>query len=89
MRFDDVALSTARIDPAADVDLDLTLEAIFGGLTLVGDIRGPWVGECRRCLQPANGRFEARIEVLPGSDHFFYLRESLVGALVADHLSES
>ena len=60
-RFDDVALSTSRVDPEVDVQIDLTLEAIFGGLTLTGDLSGSWVGECRRCLQPASGTFEARI----------------------------
>ncbi len=61
-RFDDVGLSTSRVDADIDVELDLTLDAIFGGLTLAGDLRGSWVGECRRCLQPAAGEFEARVE---------------------------
>lgn len=61
-RFDDVGLSTSRVDAEADVELDLTLEAIFGGVTLTGDARGAWVGECRRCLQPAAGEFEIRLE---------------------------
>jgi alpha/beta superfamily hydrolase len=32
-------------------------------------------------------RFGARVEILKGSDHFFYFREDAVGTLVADHLT--
>lgn len=33
------------------------------------------------------GRFGARLEILRGSDHFFYFREDTVGELVAAHLT--
>ena len=32
-------------------------------------------------------RFGAVMEILRGSDHFFYFREETVGALVAEHLT--
>ena len=67
-RFDGVGLSMSHVDADADVELDLSLEAIFGGLTVTGDARGRWVGECRRCLQPASGEFEARIEEVYSDD---------------------
>jgi uncharacterized protein len=50
-----LALSTVRIVDGADVRFDGTVEA--QGLTVVvqGEARGPWAGECRRCLEATGG----------------------------------
>jgi len=37
-------------------------------------------------MQDFAGRAGAALEVLPGSDHFFFHREKTVGSLVAEHL---
>ena len=37
-------------------------------------------------MQRFADRFGARVELLKGSDHFFYFREDTVGALVAEHI---
>jgi uncharacterized protein len=45
----------------ASIDLDLELETLSNGLVATGSITTPWVGECRRCLQPVEGRSVAQI----------------------------
>jgi uncharacterized protein len=59
----DLALSSSRVPAGADVEVDLTLEAISDhSLTAAGTVRAPWTGECRRCLRPVEG--EAVTDVL-------------------------
>jgi uncharacterized protein len=46
------------------VDLDLVLEAVEGGIVVVGEARARWAGECRRCLGPVHGELTAHVEEL-------------------------
>lgn len=48
----------------APIDVDLTLEAVEGGIVAAGTVRAPWVGECRRCLGPVDGTIEADVSEL-------------------------
>jgi uncharacterized protein len=50
--FDELALSTAAVAPGGDVVLDVELEAISNGIVSYGTLTVPWVGACRRCLEP-------------------------------------
>jgi uncharacterized protein len=50
-----VELSSARIPDEADVQLDAVLEAQGATVVVRGTAYAPWVGECRRCLQPTEG----------------------------------
>lgn len=60
--FDDLALTAARVEPDAEIDVELELEATLGGrLTVTGEIRAPWAGECRRCLEPVGGELVSRV----------------------------
>lgn len=52
---DDLALSTVRVPADAVVDLDLELEAVGADVVVTGTVSAPWVGECRRCLEPVHG----------------------------------
>ena len=39
----------------ATVVVDVELEWVSDGILATGDVRGPWRGECRRCLAPVGG----------------------------------
>jgi uncharacterized protein len=46
----------------AAAELDVTLEAVEGGIVVAGTVRAPWSGECRRCLGPVTGSVEVLVE---------------------------
>ncbi len=54
----DLETSLAKID--GDLGLDLTLEAIEGGVLVRGTMSGTYDGACRRCLKPVRGDFEVK-----------------------------
>lgn len=60
----DLAISTARVPEGAEVALTAVLEAIEGGITLQGELRAPWTGECRRCLDDVVGELEVELREL-------------------------
>jgi uncharacterized protein len=45
----------------AEAEADLPLRPFSGGIDVVGTVRAPWVGICRRCTAPVHG--ELTIEV--------------------------
>jgi uncharacterized protein len=51
----DLGITSAQVPDDADLVIDATLEAIEGGITVTGTVEVPWVGECRRCLDPVTG----------------------------------
>jgi len=59
--MDGLGVSTAQVPAGAPVDVDLELETLSDGLVATGTIDAPWVGDCRRCLRPVEGR--AAVEV--------------------------
>ena len=44
------------------VDLSVTLEAVEGGVLVVGSVSAPYEGECRRCLGPVTGSLSAPVD---------------------------
>lgn len=52
------ALTSAAVPDDAIVALDATIEAQGKMVVVQGTVRAPWVGECRRCLEPASGDLE-------------------------------
>lgn len=60
--IEDLACLASCVPEGADVQADVTLEAVAGGVSVAGVVSAPWVGECRRCLAPASG--DLRVEVL-------------------------
>lgn len=48
--------------PGALISLDLILESIPGGVRVTGTASVPWVGPCRRCLEPAEGVDDSQVD---------------------------
>ncbi len=66
---DDLGVVATRVDPDAEVVLDLVLEAFSGGIAVSGAVEVPWVGECRRCLDPVRGTSTQRVsEIFGGAE---------------------
>lgn len=59
---EDLAGLASSVPEGAEVQADVTLESIAGGISVAGVVSAPWVGECRRCLDPSSGTL--RIKVL-------------------------
>lgn len=55
VELDDLELTSARVPVGSALDIDLLLEAVSGGVSVTGAIRGGWDGECRRCLDKVSG----------------------------------
>lgn len=51
----ELGLDDQRLEPGAIVSANLHLESLTDGIVVDGTIDVPWVGTCRRCLQPAAG----------------------------------
>jgi uncharacterized protein len=62
--LDGLAISASRVPEHADVDLDVTLEAVHEGILATGTVVAPWAGECRRCLGPVSGQLDASFREL-------------------------
>lgn len=56
-----MAITESWVPETAPVDLDVTLEAVEGGVVVTGTVRSPWVGECRRCLGRVAGALEVAV----------------------------
>jgi uncharacterized protein len=56
-----IAITTASVPPPHEVHLDVAMEALSDGVTVSGTVAVPWVGECRRCLEPTSGVVEAEL----------------------------
>lgn len=57
-RLPGIALSSAHVPDAAEVQIELTLEAQGASVIVEGAAWTHWEGECRRCLGPTTGRLE-------------------------------
>jgi uncharacterized protein len=56
-----LAITSAHVPADAEVVVDGILEAIEGGITIIGTVKAPWTGECRRCLDPVEGTLEVTL----------------------------
>lgn len=61
----DLACSGSAVPERSEVEADVVLEAVVGGVAVVGTVRAPWAGNCRRCLAPASG-----LLTLPVREHY-------------------
>ena len=66
--LDDLAISSAEVPAGAEAAVDAVLEASDGAVSIRGKVTAPWVGECRRCLEPVEGVLEV------GLDEIFELK---------------
>jgi uncharacterized protein len=57
-----LAISTSSVPPDGEITIDLELESISNGLVVQGTITAPWMGDCRRCLEPVVGVVEAQVK---------------------------
>ncbi len=62
-------VSEARVPEDAEVRFDGWVESTRGGVTVAGVATAPWVGVCRRCLEPASGVLSAEIRELCRDPH--------------------
>src|SRR4051812_15506284 len=53
-----------RLEPSAEVDVRLHLESLTNGIVVDGFVSTPWVGTCRRCLEPAAGVVDSEVHEL-------------------------
>lgn len=53
-----LAITSAHVPDEAELVVDGVLEAIEGAITITGSVIAPWVGECRRCLDPVEGTLD-------------------------------
>jgi uncharacterized protein len=60
--------SGSAVPEGSDVEADVTLEAVSGGISVTGTVRAPWVGTCRRCLAPAAGTLNIKVRELYTAD---------------------
>jgi uncharacterized protein len=63
--IEDLACSGSAVPEDAEVEADVVLESVLGGVAVSGTVRAPWAGSCRRCLEPAAG-----VLAVPVREHF-------------------
>ena len=59
--LDGLAVLGSSVPEGAEVDLAMHLESLNEGIVARGTVSAPWTGECRRCLQPVEGRVQADV----------------------------
>lgn len=57
-------VSSSRIEDGTPIAVDLVLESAHEGVVVQGTVRAHWVGECRRCLDVAEGDLDLEIREL-------------------------
>lgn len=61
VRLDEVGLTSVRVEVGSDLQVDLQLEAVSGGISATGRIAGRWDAECRRCLDTVSGDLDVAV----------------------------
>lgn len=63
-RVGELRVADSRVAGDAEVDADVLLDSVDGGIEVTATITAPWTGECRRCLEVIDGRLEAEVREL-------------------------
>ena len=63
-RVGELSVAGSVVPSNAEVTADAVLDAVVGGIEVTADISAPWLGECRRCLKPVEGRLEVHVREL-------------------------
>lgn len=58
---EEIRVADVGLDTASPVSVELVLESLAGGIEASGEVRGRWVGLCRRCLEPVSGPIVASV----------------------------
>jgi uncharacterized protein len=53
-------VGAVEVPETAAIVIDGTIESVREGVLVDATIRAPWVGECRRCLDPVDGNLEIK-----------------------------
>lgn len=64
LSLDTLVVATSEVPADATVLVDATVEAVHEGVLLAGTLTVPWVGACRRCLEPVTGTLEIPVREL-------------------------
>lgn len=64
----ELVVGASRVDPDADVAVDLVLESQPGTVVASGEVAAVWNGECRRCLEPVAGEVLAEVREVFGDE---------------------
>lgn len=79
---DDLVVGDARVPRGSELDVDVVLESLSDGITVTGQVSGPWTAICRRCLGPAAGRLSVEVrelyQVRPTTDEAFAFEGDLL-----------
>lgn len=59
--LDGLEVTGSRVPEAAPIEVAVHLQAVNEGIVAKGVVRAPWVGECRRCLQPVRRMLDAEL----------------------------
>ena len=59
--LDELEVLGSVVPEGERVVLDVRLEAVNDGIVVKGVVSAPWLGECRRCLRPVEGRVAADV----------------------------
>lgn len=54
-RIPELYVSASAVPASEEVEVDVVLESVHGGILATGTVTAPWRGDCRRCLEPASG----------------------------------
>jgi uncharacterized protein len=63
-RIDGLGVTGSEVPAGTDVEIDVVLEAVSGGIVAIGTVATPWAGECRRCLGPVRGELTVEVREL-------------------------
>jgi uncharacterized protein len=59
--IDGLDCTGSSVPDGAQVEADVVLESMSGGVSASGTLKAPWTGQCRRCLAPASGQMQIRV----------------------------
>jgi uncharacterized protein len=59
-----LAVSTSHVVEGSEVEVDVNLEPVSGGIMASGWVQAAWEGECRRCLGGASGTLRSEVREL-------------------------
>jgi uncharacterized protein len=62
--LEELRVAASRVRGGAPVVVDAVLASVSGGIEVIGTVRAPWEGECRRCLRPVGGELVAEVREL-------------------------
>jgi len=66
--IDELEVIDSRVPQGSDVEVDVLVESVLGGVVVSGTVSADWEGACRRCLEPATGRLVAKVRELYSVD---------------------